>query len=56
MKTNKKASKGAVVLKDIVDVIVDLAGGSASVWSYHQSKEPDALAKRIAEKRFKKIK
>ena len=56
METDKKASKSAVVLKDMVDVIEDLAGASASVFSYHQSKEPDALAKRIAEKRIKKTK
>ena len=38
-----RTSKGAVVLKDIIDVIIDLASGSASIWSYHQAFEPTQL-------------
>ena len=56
MKTIKKASKTAVVLKDIVDVIVELSGGSASMWGYHQAKEPDAIVKKVANKRGSKAK
>lgn len=44
MENNKKELKpAAIVLKDVIDVIIDLAGGSASCWGYYQVKEPTDL-------------
>jgi len=40
---DKKVIKPAVVVKDIIDIVIDLANGSASCWGYYQVKEPSEV-------------